>query len=352
MGLARRLEQMEQVGRRSWMDPSSAKAAPGQAPEPKLKPKLKPAPSMAEMAEKRAAAEERKTEQLMEQVSNYLVEHEDEGSASAAEPAPKPESKEPEQPSMSQIAAKQRRAMAASQRPNTTPSPRSRRSLLPQKSKHGPGEYQQLGGGWLEVRRGTQPPYWWNEHSNAKQWTEPTATQLQARTPPKPPSTPRTPRNRPPWNRTPPDPHSEEPRWGTSHETPRLPSVGRKGTPPKPPSSAPSRVQSQGLSSFALQAFAGGSPPTTPHDPRESWNKLRERVLPDTDIKQRVYGQTVFKQNATAKQKQRARAQRMAQVMAALHQEEQRVIFQRRLERATYHQIFKSECSNGRVGRS
>ena len=56
--------------------------------------------------------------------------------------------------------------------------------------------------------------------------------------------------------------------------------------------------------------------------------------------------------NATAKQKQRARAQRMAQVMAALHQEEQRVIFQRRLERATYHQIFKSECSNGRVGRS
>eukprot|EP01045_Picozoa_sp_COSAG04_P038320 COSAG04_NODE_10213_length_796_cov_0.721664_1_plen_103_part_00 len=55
---------MEQVGRRSWMDPSSAKAAPAAAPEPKPKPKPKPAPSMAEMAEKRAAAEEQKTEQL------------------------------------------------------------------------------------------------------------------------------------------------------------------------------------------------------------------------------------------------------------------------------------------------
>ena len=206
--------------------------------------------------------------------------------------------------------------------------------------------------GFLKSKKRSCCTDWWNEHTNAKQWTEPTTQQLQARTPPKPPSTPRTPRNRPPWNRTPPEPQSEEPRWGTSNETPRLPSVGRKGTPPKPPSSAPSRVQSQGLSSFALQAFAGGSPPTTPYNPRESWDKLRERVLPDTDIKQRVYGQTVFKQNATAKQKQRARAQRMAQVMAALHQEEQRVIFQRRLERATYHQIFKSECCNSRLGRS
>ena len=71
--------EMEQLGRRSWMDPSSAKAAPAAAPEPKPKPKPKPAPSMAEMAEKRAAAEEQKTEQLMKQVSNYLVEHEDEG---------------------------------------------------------------------------------------------------------------------------------------------------------------------------------------------------------------------------------------------------------------------------------